>query len=440
MRTALFLLCSFFFWAASAQIDFLQSGPMLGYNEMREVMLWAQTKTEATVQFTYWPTDTPSDKHFTIAYTTQRNEAYTAKLIADEVEPGVSYTYELLINNQPVKFKYPTTFTTQPLWQWRTDPPDFTVATGSCAYMNEPVYDRPGTPYGSDYRIFSTIHKQSPDVMLWLGDNTYLREVDWFSQTGIFKRYTHSRSIPELQPLLANTHHYAIWDDHDFGPNDSDRSYIHKDKTLFAFERFWGNPTFGVNRQPGITTAFQWADIDFFLLDNRYFRNPNDRESGEQTLLGKDQLEWLVDALTFSKAPFKMIAIGGQVLNTAVVYENYIRLAPEERAWLLGRIEEEGITGVVFLSGDRHHTELSQYTNARGIAVYDLTVSPLTSGVSSNKTEINELRVAGTHVFEHNFGLLRFSGKRGERQLHIRILNKEGVQLWEKVIQQPKTP
>jgi alkaline phosphatase D len=421
----------------SAQQSLLQSGPMLGYSDMREVMLWVQTKASADVQFAYWPSDDIADKHLTETYQTTKAEAFTAKLIADEVEPSTAYTYELRINGKPVKLPYSTTFQTQELWQWRTDPPTFTMAVGSCNYIGEPAYDRPGDSYGSNYEIFTAIHEKQPDAMLWLGDNTYLREADWNSQTGIFKRYTHTRSLAEMQPLLASTHHYAIWDDHDYGPNDSDRSYIHKDKTLLAFNRFWGNPTFGVNRQAGITTAFQWADIDFFLLDNRYFRSPNDRVTGEATILGKEQLEWLIDALAASKAPFKMVANGGQVLNTAPVFENYSRLAPEERAYLLQRIAEENITGVIFLTGDRHHTEFSSYTNINGHMVYDLTVSPLTSGTGSSRdNEFNQFRDEGTLLLQRNFGMLTFSGPRTERELLIQIFDVKGEMLWERKIEQ----
>ena len=134
-----------------------------------------------------------------------------------------------------------------------------------------------------------------------------------------------------MQRLLATAHNYAIWDDHDFGPNNSDRSFIHKDKTLKAFELFWGNPSFGLPGTPGAISFFQYMDIDFFLLDNRYHRSPNDRRSGQKTVLGKDQLEWLIDALSFSKAPYKMVLVGGQVLNTAPLFENYAHHHFEER-------------------------------------------------------------------------------------------------------------
>ncbi|MCB9285893.1 MAG: alkaline phosphatase family protein [Lewinellaceae bacterium] len=414
---------------AFAQRSLLQSGPMLGYNEMREVMLWVQTREPARVQFSYWVKGKPGEKFSTDEKMTLEREAFTAKLTADEVEPGTEYEYRLLINGQEVDLDYPTEFRTQELWQWRHDPPAFSVAIGSCSYINESVYDRPGTPYGSDYQIFSTIHRMRPDAMIWLGDNVYLREVDWYSRTGIFNRYTHTRSLPEMQPLLASTHHYAIWDDHDYGPNDSDRSYVHKETTLEAFRLFWANPTFGVNGQKGITSFFQYNDIDFFLMDDRYFRSPNRMKEGVKTMLGKEQLEWLIDALVASYAPFKMVCIGNQVLNPVKNSETYENLFPEERAYLLKRIEEEGLKNVIFLTGDRHKSELSKYVNAQDNTIYDLTISPLTAGVNTWEEE-NELRVEGTEVKKHNFGLLEFSGPRTGRVLTIRVIDADGNEEW----------
>ena len=410
---------------------------MLGYNEMREVLLWVQTTEPAQVQFAYWTKEKPGEKFFTGVKQTQKSEAFTAKLVADEVEPGTGYIYQLLINGKAVELNYPTEFKTQELWRWRYDPPAFNVVVGSCAYINEEVYDRPGKPYGSDYQIFTSIFEKRPDAMIWLGDNIYLREVDWYSRTGILKRYTHTRSLPEMQPLLASTHHYAIWDDHDYGADNSDRAYVHKETTLEAFRLFWGNPTFGVNGQKGITSFFQYNDIDFFLVDDRYFRSPNRLEGGDQTMLGEEQLEWLIDALVSSYAPFKVVCIGNQVLNPVKAHETYENLFPEERAYLLKRIEEEDIRNVVFLTGDRHLTELSKYVNARDNAVYDLTISPLTAGVNPTD-ENNELRVEGTLVNEHNFGLLEFSGSRTERVLTIRVFDADGHEEWSRKIPSEK--
>lgn len=417
-----------------AQSSLLQSGPMLGYSDVREVLLWAQTKAPAKVQFKYWDKANPKQVFETDIAQTVKDKAFTAALIADKVLPGRKYQYALYINGRKVDRPYPLEFQTQVLWKYRTDPPDFTIAAGSCVYVNEAEFDRPGKPYGQAYEIFKAIHDKRPDAMIWLGDNIYLREGDWNTRTGIFHRHTHTRSLPEMQPLLASTHHYAIWDDHDFGPNDCDGSFWNKECSLEAFKLFWGNPSYGVGALRGITTQFSWGDADFFLLDDRYYRIPKERKSAPTTILGKEQFDWLINALVASRAAFKIIVIGGQVLNPAAVYETYANYA-EERQRLIETIAQEGISGVIFLTGDRHITELTMLPREGTYPLYDLTCSPLTSGVFSGaREEANVLRVEGTLVEQQNFALLKFSGKREERALTLSIHDKDGKELWTRTI------
>lgn len=416
-----------------AQNAELKSGPMLGYSEMREVIVWLQTTTKGKIQLNYWNLETPNKVFKSNVVETEASTAFSTKIVLSLLEPGNKYGYQVVLNDKSLLFPYPLEFQTQSLWQWRTDPPAFSIALGSCAYINDTPYDRPGKPYGSNYHIFESILAKKPDAMLWLGDNTYLRETDWNSRSGILYRYTHTRATPELQGLLGSVHHYAIWDDHDFGPDNSDRGFIHKEATLEAFRLFWGNPTSGLPEQDGITSQFQWADIDFFLLDNRFSRAPDERKTGERTQFGKAQIEWLLDALKTSKAPFKMVATGGQFLSASAIAENHIKLYPEEREYLIKRIEEEGLTNIIFLTGDRHLTELTELKLPNGKFIYDLTVSPLTSGVNTNP-DVNVLRVPGTLVTEHNFGLLTFSGKRLERKLTIKIFDALGNEKWKKEI------
>lgn len=411
---------------------------MLGYVEMREALIWVQTTTAAQVWVEYVEADAPGAA---VAKTrvehTRHETGYTAKCIAENLQPGKTYNYRVFIDGGEVKLPYPAFFKTQPLWQWRTDPPAFSVATGSCAYINEPEYDRPGKPYGSNYQIFSSIHQQKPDVMLWLGDNVYYREADWYTRSGMVHRYTHDRATPELQPLLASAANYAIWDDHDFGPDNSDGAWIHKETAWEVFRDFWGNPTFGVGGQKGCTTFFQYADMDFFLLDNRYFRTPNNCETcPERSLLGKEQLQWFLSALAASYAPYKIVAIGGQVVTTSANHETAFHFFPAERDSILRFIERENIKGVIFLTGDKHYTELSAMQNKAGNWVYDLTTSPLTSGPYSDALtkELNAYRVEGSFFGQHNFSMLHFSGPRTNRKLEIRNYDANGKETWTKTI------
>ncbi|MGA1308298.1 MAG: alkaline phosphatase D family protein, partial [Candidatus Kapaibacteriota bacterium] len=332
----------------------------------------------------------------------------------DSLEQGKRYAYSLLINGKKVEIQYPLEFQIPALWQWRTDPPNFKVALGSCFYVNEEQFDRPGKPYGGDYSIMQNIPTKQPDLMLWLGDNVYLREADWGSKFGIIKRYEHTRALPELQPLLGSVHHYAIWDDHDFGPNDSDRGYVLKNEAREVFSEFWGNPTYGNGKKEGIYTTFQWGDVQFFLLDNRFFRSPNRRMTGDRTILGEEQKQWLIDNLASSNAIFKVIAMGGQFLNPIERFENYANYKAE-RQEIIDAIGKENISGIFFLSGDRHYSEMSELPiSISGLRypLLDFTVSPLTSGAFSSRTDQdkNPLSISGSEVFERNYGMLEFSG------------------------------
>lgn len=409
----------------------LQSGPMLGYTDLRESAIWVQTKKQAEVRIEYWLKENPDLKSTTNTVITTSEKAYTAVLIADNVEPGNIYEYQLIINNSPIKFEYPTQFQTQAVWKWRNDPPDFTLATGSCAYINEQQYDRPGTPYGGEYEIFEAIQSAKPDLMLWLGDNMYLREPDWNTWTGITKRWTHTRSLKEMQPLLASAHNYAIWDDHDYGPNNSDRGFWNKNNTLKAFELFWANPSYGIGNLKGAITQFQWNDVDFILLDNRFYRSPNDFKGENKTILGAEQKQWLKDVLVSSFGSYKVVAIGGQFLNDAGTFEIHSSSGfNNERQEIINFIYEQNIKNVVFITGDRHHTELSVLEEQGKPRIIDLTVSALTSGPAHNKSENNTLRVDGTYVDVRNYGLLTFSGPLKERKMHIEIRDSKGSLIW----------
>lgn len=409
----------------------IKSGPMLGYTTMMESAVWVQLEKEDSIRMVYYPTSNPLEKQSVSALSDSKN-GNTVHLIARNLEPGTDYSFKLLIAGKEVS---DGTFSSLSLWQHRTDPPNFNFAVGSCAYINESKYDRPGEPYGRGYQIFESINQKNPAMMLWLGDNIYLREADWTSRSGIYHRYTAYKSLPELQALWKSMPHYAIWDDHDFGPNDGDRSFVNKEISLEAFKSFWANMDYGVNGNKGITSQFTFNDIDFFLLDNRFFRTPNNRKTGERYILGDEQVQWLIDALVNSKASFKMVAIGGQFLSTAEVYENHANYG-KERKQLLELIEQEGIKNIVFLSGDRHKTELSELRQANGNVIYDFTCSPLTSKAYDSYDEGNTLQLEGTHVSTQNFGILKLSGKWNERILSIQTFDKNGALIWEKNIHQ----
>ncbi|GAB5535025.1 MAG: alkaline phosphatase D family protein [Rubricoccaceae bacterium] len=424
------------------------AGPMLADVTHRGIMVWVQTDAPAEVALSYVAvandsTQLSGQPRVELAPVQTSAPANTGAIRIFGLEPGWTYTYSLTVDGQTLDLDVPTQFTTQSLWQWRTDPPEVTIAFGSCFYDNQPEYDRPGDPYGRSTDIFDAIVDRQPDAMLWLGDNLYLREVDWWSAQGIVDRYSYARQTDDLQRLLASTVHYATWDDHDYGPNDSDRSYVFKDDALATFRDFWPNPTYGVGGVPGVFTQFELADVEVFLLDNRYHRAPNRAPMEERTLLGEEQMQWLLDALTTSRAPFKLVAMGNQTLNPVEVFETYSNVAPDERDALLDAIHGRGIEGVVFLSGDRHHGELQRIDREGAYPFYDFTSSPLTAGPSTYPARedspefASPTRVEGTLMAGvQNFGEITVTGARRDRTLIMRGFDLEGTLLWEHAVHQ----
>ncbi|MDJ0657327.1 MAG: alkaline phosphatase D family protein [Xanthomonadales bacterium] len=420
--------------AQEPEPDGLAAGPMVGYSTMGEVAVWAQTRRGASVQLRYWPQSDPDQAMLSRTRLSFAETGFTVQLTATGLDPGTRYGYEVLVDGRPVARAYPLEFVTQPLWQWRGDPPPFRFALGSCNFVNQPEVDRPGGPYGNNHHIFHSVYEANPDFMLWLGDNTYLREVDWNSRSGIYRRYSHDRALPELQPLLGSVHHYAAWDDHDYGPNDADRSYWLKQVTREAFMDFWANPNYDVTGTGGITGTFNWNDAQIFLLDNRWFRSNNDRVSGTRQVFGPAQVQWLLDALKYSKATFKFVATSTPFLFDHMEGENHILIAPEERSELIAAITAEKIPGVIFLSGDLHYSQFVEVQRPDAYPLYEWTVSSLTAGISSPPDPAGLNVVPGSVVTAHNFGLVDITGPRDNRVARLKIVDHRGKTRWERTI------
>lgn len=102
---------------------------------------------------------------------------------------------------------------------------------------------------------------------------------------------------------------------------------------------------------------------------------------------------------------------------------------------MLEEITKNQITGVLFLSGDRHFSELSQWNRKDAYPLLDWTVSPLTSGISkSAEKENNQNRVPESLFQQHAFGLMQFSGDKNNRKITLLLQDKEGKNLWKKEI------
>jgi alkaline phosphatase D len=430
-----FLMLSFSLFAQKALI----SGPMLGYVEHFEAMVWVEvTPKVKKAEIKYWEKGNLSSA-ITQKYEGQLQKPFNPlKFILVALKINQTYDYQLILDGKVQTLPYATSFTTKDLWEYRKPAPDFTFLTGSCSYVNDTIYDRPGKPYGSDYEVFEQMGKTPASFCVWLGDNTYTREVDFSSRYGMNYRYSHTRRLPQMQKLWASMSHYAIWDDHDYGPNNANKSFRFKEYSRELFMNYWGNPSYG-EKNEGIFTMQKYGDCEFFLCDDRYFRSDdnmldtlNDRPNPTKRMLGEMQMEWLKNYLVTSESTFKFVCVGSQVLNDITPFDA-LRHFPVEYQELIDFITIHKIKGVIFLSGDCHHSIVVKKDRPGTYPLYDVVTSAFSSGIYKlSKPEIAKLNyVKESLVEEHNFAKVNVSGAKGDRKVKFEFVNKEGKTMGE---------
>lgn len=313
--------------------------------------------------------------------------------------PATPYTARFQLDGVPLAVDPPVVFRTFPD---DDDPGVLRIALVSCARV----------PWDSIQPAWRAIDADRPDVVLWLGDNGYLENADssnpadYSDPARMEHRYAEMRGLASLQPILRHAPHYAIWDDRDYGYSDSDRLFPLREEIARIFERYWANGSYGGDGLDGIWSSFEIGDVEVFLTDGRFWRDPDSLpDSPSKTVLGVAQKAWLKEALEDSDARVKIVAVGTQVLADYHEWESYAMFA-YERQELIDWIRHERIEGVMFVSGDRHLSELMRWEPDGLYPLYELTASPVANRFFQTGLELpNPIRVAG-YGASPNYGLI----------------------------------
>lgn len=414
---------------------------MLGQVELRTAEVWIQVSPSVrSVAVKYWKKVAASNVKTAFYKGVLGQDFNTVKIALTSLDFNSTYQYQFILDGQPSPALLGE-FKTQDLWQYRKPAPNFSFLAGSCAYFNEPKFDRPGKPYGGDTSIFEAMAKEKASFMVWLGDNWYTRESDYFSEWGMAYRPSRDRSLKVLQPFLRSMSHYAIWDDHDYGPDNADKSFVLKEASRRVFMNNWCNPSFGENGK-GVYTKVTYNDVDIFLLDDRWFRSNDDAPDSinstvnyDKKMFGEQQMEWFKNAMRLSQSNrnvhFRIIATGSQVLNPRSPIDCF-RHFPAEFSDMMNFLQQEKIDGVVFLTGDRHLSEINTINRKGSYPLYDITASPLTAGVSRHRPEEadNPARILSV-VGQQNYARFSFAGEGLERRMRVEFLDINGENLAE---------
>jgi alkaline phosphatase D len=406
--------------AATLGYPRLMQGPMIGPSGAGHITVWARASGALPVQVEYSP-----DREFAATRTTPAVRAlpendFIVVIRVEGLQPDTSYYYRVLVDGIVDRYQ-PTPYRT------RTAPAgaaNFRVAFGSCARY---VWDR-AQP------VFDGVVSQSPDLFFWLGDNVY---ADTEAPEMIADELRRQRAVESMQPLIRSVPQLAIWDDHDFGYNNSDGSSPGKQQALAVFRRYWANPAFGLPDTPGVFFEHSHGGVDFFFLDGRYYREPNLIPDGpRKAFLGAGQTAWLKERLLASRAPFKVLVCGSGWSSADGPSGDTWAAFMTERNALFDFIRDRRISGVVLLSGDSHVGELNCIPRAQagGYDLYDLVSSPLANAMSDTwATQQPEARLRKVYVKGPNFGLLEFSSA-PEPTLRFTLRDQTGASVWKPLV------
>ena len=212
-------------------------------------------------------------------------------------------------------------------------------------------------------------------------------------------------AVKDFANVLRTTPTYAIWDDHDYGPNDSDGTAEGKENSLRAFRELWALPPTGTKDTPGAFYSFQWGDVEFFMLDGRYHRSPDKAENDDKKrMLGDAQFEWLLDGLRNSTATFKVLASGSTLQASS---GDGWRIYDFSRNRLYNAVNDNGIDGVIYLSGDVHSSSI-QVHEAPGYPLVEV----ISSGIANSGTK--------------SFATLSFDTSADDPTVRVRIIHGDG--------------
>ncbi len=369
------------------------AGPLIGHTTDSTSILWMYAPRGSKVEVAY------RESAVKIA---ERRQAFTAVKSPIGKTPGQPYKVTLTGLRADHAYDYRVFVDGKQLgdgdWQFKTapaanKPAAFRLALTSCMKIKQPT--------GS----WNLLLDEKPALHLTVGDTQYS---DTTNPTVQWQHHVRYRQVAEFARVLRSTPTYSMWDDHDYGPNNSDGTARGKENSLVGWGQFWGNPPLGTSQTPGAFFKFRWGDVDFFVVDGRYHRSPDKAKDDEnKRMLGDAQFQWLLQGLKNSKAPFKVIASGSTLNHSR---SDGWRIYTFSRHRLFDAIKKHRINGVVYMSGDIHQSLVWEHHESDRVG-YPL-VEVISSGIANSKTL--------------SFAAIDFDTTKQDPTMRVRIIRGDG--------------
>ncbi len=312
----------------------LTHGPMIGHTTATAARVWI--RADGPCRFTVRAVPQAGGKAIVSeAIGLVESDNFCGSVSLKDLSPAATYSYRILLNG---KERRPSV-----LQEFSTFPAEGRLGVIRVGFGHS-------VRGSGEQTTWRSIAEKKPDLFILMGDNVYSNTTEPAKHR---RMYLAHRADPHFTAFAATTPIYAIWDDHDYGKDNSDRTQPGKETSLKTFNEIWANPPSQAGEASGIWTRFSVGNSAFFLLDVRYHRSPNEDPDGpDKTMLGAEQKAWLLDKLGASTETFKFI-VSGSSWNCGGV-ESWNHPFLHEYDTILAAIASRRVDGIILLGGDQH--------------------------------------------------------------------------------------
>ncbi len=268
-------------------------------------------------------------------------------------------------------------------------PYNFAIACSSCAGGTISQFSSLGV---SNSKVFDTIRQykyqaengQAANLALFIhmGDLHYRNDLPFLGlKENDLDDYRHNYDLVMNQPRQRNLYQNIplayIWDDHDYGTNDSDGSYQLKYIASQAYREQvpcypLAETLDELKGQGAIYQSFVIGRVRFLMTDSRFHQDPIDIENNlDQSLLGNAQREWLFEQLKIGKQQQQNNREGLTIWVNSIPWiadqndaSNSWHKFAQERNKIANLLKENNIDKLLMLSGDAHMLAIDDGTES----------------------------------------------------------------------------
>ena len=232
-------------------------------------------------------------------------------------------------------------------------PASFTFAVASCATT------------GSNEYVFDTIRNLNPLFFLHTGDIHY-QDIGQNDRDLYRAAFDSVLASPRQSKLYRNIPLVYMWDDHDYGLNNSDSFSPGREAARLTYQEYVPHyPLVSGSGDIPIYQSFTVGRVYFIMTDLRSERDPSNAiDDATKTMLGDTQKAWFKQELLNAKDKYPLIVWVNSVPWIGTTGEDGWHLYTTERKELANFVKENHISGLVILGGDAHMLAIDDGTNS----------------------------------------------------------------------------